>query len=131
MQALMRSVFMIIVVVCFPLASCTVDKQGVSSPAPEMIFGNPDYRAISFGGYRGLTRDDGPTVEQLIDDVKILGAMDIKLLRSYNTSQFPQAERLLQAIREVKSDDPSFEMFVMLGSGLCALCPRWRLRCRR
>ena len=42
-----------------------------------MIFGNPDYRAISFGGYRGLTREDGPTVEQLVDDVKILAAMDI------------------------------------------------------
>ncbi|MGB1336030.1 MAG: glycosyl hydrolase family 17 protein [Luminiphilus sp.] len=115
MQALMRCVF-IIVVVCFPLASCTVDKQGVSSPAPEMIFGNPDYQAISYGGYRGLSREDGPTLEQLIDDVKILGAMDIKLLRTYNTSQFPQAKRLLQAIREVKSDDPSFEMYVMLGA---------------
>ena len=66
-----------------------------------MIFGNPDYRAVSYGGYRGLSREDGPTVEQLIDDVKIMGAMDIKLLRTYNTSQFPQAERLLQAIREV------------------------------
>ena len=115
MQALKRCVFLI-VFVCFPLSSCTVDKQGVSSPAPELIFGNPDYRAISFGGYRGLTREDGPTVEQLVDDVKILAAMDIKLLRTYNTSQFPQAERLLQAIREVKSEDPSFEMYIMLGA---------------
>ena len=47
-----------------------------------MIFGNPDYRAISYGGCRGLTREDGPTVEQLIGDVKILAAMDIKLLRT-------------------------------------------------
>ena len=115
MQALKRCVFLIIFV-CFPLTSCTVDQQGVPSPAPELIFGNPDYRAISFGGYRGLTREDGPTVEQLVDDVRILAAMDIKLLRTYNTSQFPQAERLLQAIREVKSEDPSFEMYVMLGA---------------
>ena len=91
------------------LASCSTDPGDLSSPAPEMIFGNPDYQAISYGGYRGLSREDGPTVEQLIDDVKILGAMDIKLLRTYNTSQFPQAERLLQAIREVKSEDPSFQ----------------------
>ena len=115
MQALKRCVFLIIFV-CFSLTSCTVDQQGVPSPAPELIFGNPDYRAISFGGYRGLTREDGPTVEQLVDDVRILAAMDIKLLRTYNTSQFPQAERLLQAIREVKSEDPSFEMYVMLGA---------------
>ncbi|MEE3096901.1 MAG: exo-beta-1,3-glucanase, partial [Pseudomonadota bacterium] len=98
------------------LASCSTDRGAASSPAPEMIFGNPDYRAVSYGGYRGLSREDGPTVEQLIDDVKIMGAMDIKLLRTYNTSQFPQAERLLQAIREVKSEDPSFEMYVMLGA---------------
>ena len=98
------------------LASCSSDNGGLSSPSPDVIFGNPDYRAMSFGGYRGLSREDGPTVEQLIDDVKILGAMDVKLLRTYNTSQFPQAERLLQAIREVKSDDPSFEMYVMLGA---------------
>ena len=84
MQALKRCVFLI-VFVCSPLNSCTFDKQGVSSPAPELIFGNPGYRAISFGGYRGLTREDGPTVPQLVDDVKILAAMDIKLLRTYNT----------------------------------------------
>jgi hypothetical protein len=78
------------------LASCSSDSGGLSSPSPDVIFGNPDYRAMSFGGYRGLSREDGPTVEQLIDDVKILGAMDVKLLRIYNTSQFPQAERLLQ-----------------------------------
>ena len=64
------------------LASCSTDPEDLSSPAPGTIFGNPDYRAISFGGYRGLTREDGPTVEQLIDDVKILAAMDIKLLRT-------------------------------------------------
>ena len=115
MQILVRSLF-VALSVCFSLASCTADLQSVSSPSPEIIFGNPDYQAISFGGYRGLSREDGPTVEQLIDDVKILSAMNIKLLRTYNTSQFPQAERLLQAIREVKTADPSIEMYVMLGA---------------
>ena len=37
-------------------------------PTPAEIFGNPDYRAISYGGYRGKTRQEGPTVEQLTDD---------------------------------------------------------------
>jgi len=61
-----------------------------------------------------LTRNDGPSVEQLIDDVKILDAMGIKILRTYNTSQYSQAERLLEAIARIQRDDPSFEMYVML-----------------
>ena len=85
-------------------------------PAPAEIFGNPDYRAISYGGYRGKTRGEGPSVEQLTDDIRILNAMGVKLLRTYNTSQFPQAERLLEAIRREKSVDPTFEMYVMPGA---------------
>ena len=85
-------------------------------PTPAEIFGNPDFRAISYGGYRGKTREEGPTVEQLTDDIRILNAMGVKLLRTYNTSQFPQAERLLEAIRREKSADPTFEMYVMLGA---------------
>ena len=87
-----------------------------NGPTPAEILGNPDYPAMSYGGYTGKTRDDGPTVEQLVDDIRILNAMGIKLLRTYNTSQFPQAERLLEAIRREKQADPSFEMYVMLGA---------------
>jgi hypothetical protein len=72
------------------LNACNYDPLENRSPAPSEIFGNPTYRAISFGGYRGLTREEGPNVEQLIDDVKILDAMGVKLLRTYNTSQFPR-----------------------------------------
>ena len=85
-------------------------------PTPTEIFGNPDYRAISYGGYRGKTREEGPSVEQLTDDIRILNAMGVKLLRTYNTSQFPQAERLLESIRREKMADPNFEMYVMLGA---------------
>jgi hypothetical protein len=42
--------------------------------------------------------------------------MGVKLLRTYNTSQFPQVARLLQAIETVKQTDPDFEMYVMLGA---------------
>jgi len=98
------------------LNACNYDPLENRSPAPSEIFGNPTYRAISFGGYRGLTREEGPNVEQLIDDVKILDAMGVKLLRTYNTSQFPQVARLLEAIQTVKQADPDFEMYVMLGA---------------
>lgn len=79
------------------------------------ILGNPDYLAISYGGYRTKTRDNQPTMDELKDDMKILHAMDIRLLRTYNV-HLAQASNLLKAIREMKKEDPSFEMYVMLGA---------------
>jgi exo-beta-1,3-glucanase (GH17 family) len=98
------------------LACAPPINRSDNGPTPAEILGNPDYQAMSYGGYRGKTRDEGPTVEQLVDDIRILNAMGIKLLRTYNTSQFPQAERLLEAIRREKQTDPAFEMYVMLGA---------------
>lgn len=98
--------------------SCDQQEGGSENTvkAASEIFGNASYRAISFGGYRGKTREDVPTVEELKEDVRILAAMGIRLLRTYNTQQFDQASNLLKAIQEVKEEDPSFEMYVMLGA---------------
>lgn len=79
------------------------------------ILGNPAYQAISFGGYRERSRDIQPTVNQLKEDVKILSAMGVKILRTYNV-QLPHATTLLKAIQELKKEDPNFEMYVMLGA---------------
>ncbi|MEO1051384.1 MAG: glycosyl hydrolase family 17 protein [Bacteroidota bacterium] len=79
------------------------------------ILGNPDYLAISYGGYREKSRDAQPTVAQLKDDMKILHAMGIKFLRTYNV-QLPHASNVLKAITELKQADPDFEMYVMLGA---------------
>ncbi len=87
-----------------------------NGPSAAEIFGNPDYPAMSYGGYRGISRDDQPSVEDLTEDMKILSAMGVKLLRTYNTSQYLMAERLLQAIHNLKQADPDFEMYVMLGA---------------
>ncbi|KPQ11580.1 MAG: exo-beta-1,3-glucanase [Algoriphagus marincola HL-49] len=81
----------------------------------KIILGNPAYQAICFGGYRERSRDIQPTVNQLKEDVKILSAMGIKILRTYNV-QLPHATTLLKAIRELKNEDPNFEMYVMLGA---------------
>ncbi|GAA4811025.1 glycosyl hydrolase family 17 [Litoribaculum gwangyangense] len=78
------------------------------------ILGNPDYLAISYGGYRQKTRDIQPTISQLKEDMKILAAMGVKILRTYNL-QLPQAPNILKAITELKKENPSFEMYVMLG----------------
>lgn len=79
------------------------------------ILGNPDYTAISYGGYRKTSRDIQPTIPQLKEDMKILAAMGVKILRTYNV-QLAQAPNLLAAIRELKEADPDFEMYVMLGA---------------
>ena len=79
------------------------------------ILGNPDYQAISYGGYRENTRDVQPTVEQIKEDMKILAAMGIKILRDYNV-QLQHAPNMLKAIRQLKDEDPDFEMYVMLGA---------------
>ena len=84
------------------------------------ILGNPAYKAISYGGYREKTRDIQPTIEELKEDLRILHAMDIKVLRTYNV-QLPHAKNVLKAIRELKEEDPNFEMYVMLGAWIDCL----------
>ncbi|MFD2201197.1 glycosyl hydrolase family 17 protein [Shivajiella indica] len=79
------------------------------------ILGNPAYQAISYEGYRDKSREIQPSVAQLKEDVKILSAMGIKILRTYNV-QFPHASNLLKAISELKQEDPDFEMYLMLGA---------------
>jgi exo-beta-1,3-glucanase (GH17 family) len=78
------------------------------------ILGDPEYLAISYGGYRETTRDVQPNIQQLKNDMKILSAMGIKVLRTYNV-QLEQASNLLQAISEMRVENPDFEMYVMLG----------------
>ncbi|WP_242092434.1 glycosyl hydrolase family 17 [Aestuariivivens sediminicola] len=79
------------------------------------ILGNPDYLAMSYGGYRKKTRDIQPTIPQLKEDMKIMSAMGVRILRTYNV-QLQQAPNLLKAISELKTEDPAFEMYVMLGA---------------
>lgn len=79
------------------------------------ILGHPDYRAISYGGYRMNSRDQQPTVPQIKEDMKLLSAMGVRILRTYNV-QLAQAGNILKAIRELKAEDADFEMYVMLGA---------------
>lgn len=86
-----------------------------SSKTAAAILGNPDYLAISYGGYRENTRDIQPTLAELKEDMNILSAMGIKLVRTYNV-HYPHAENVLKAIAELKEEDADFEMYVMLGA---------------
>ncbi|WP_138432931.1 glycosyl hydrolase family 17 protein [Winogradskyella algicola] len=86
------------------------------------ILGNPEYLAISYGGYREKTRDSQPTIAELKEDLKILSAMGVKLLRTYNVQpKLPHASNVLKAISELKTEDENFEMYVMLGAWIDCL----------
>lgn len=97
------------------LFSCSPKLQDNSHKTAAEILGNPDYLAISYGSYREKTRDVQATIPQLKEDMKILAAMGIKLLRTYNV-HYDEAANLLRAIRELKKEDPAFEMYLMLGA---------------
>ena len=78
------------------------------------ILGNPSFQAISYEGYREKSRELQPSIANLKEDLNILFAMGIRIVRTYNV-QLPHASNLLKAIRELKTADPNFEMYVMLG----------------
>jgi exo-beta-1,3-glucanase (GH17 family) len=111
-----------IVVIILMATSCNTSRQKMnnSNITAAEILGNPDYLAISYGGYRKNTRDVQPTIEELKDDMKILFAMGIRIIRTYNV-HLPQAENILAAISELKKENPSFEMYVMLGAWIDCL----------
>ena len=89
-------------------------KSSTSLSAKD-ILGNPNYLALCYGGYRTNTREVQPTIAQLKEDLRILSALNIKLIRTYNV-HFDEAANLLKAIQEVKKEDSNFEMYVMLGA---------------
>lgn len=94
--------------------------QTIKHVTAKDILGNPDYLAISYGGYLKISRDSQPTIKELKSDMKLLSAMGIKFLRTYNV-QLPHAPNILKAITELKIEDPSFEMYVMLGAWIDCL----------
>jgi len=95
------------------------DKQNelnqVKDKTAENILGDPAYQAISYGGYRQISRDIQPTIAELKEDLKIMHAMGIRIIRTYNV-KLAEASNLCQAIKEMKADDSSFEMYIMLGA---------------
>jgi len=105
----------------FLLFSCNKNQKKEDNMKPHKsitakdILGKPDYLAISYGGYRQTSRDKQPTIPELKEDMLLLSAMGIKILRTYNV-QLAQASNLLKAIDALKKEDENFEMYVMLGA---------------
>lgn len=108
--------FSLVVMTSFSCNSKKTDKQSkLTDVTAKEILGNPDYLAISYEGYREKSREIQPTLDHLKEDLKILSAMGIRIVRTYNV-QLPHASNLLKAIHELKKADPQFEMYLMLGA---------------
>ena len=120
----MKSLLHIPLLICLTLlVSCKnksedqtpMQKQKNKNLSAKQILSNPDYLAISYGGYRQNTRAKQPSIAQLKQDLKILEALGIKILRTYNV-RLPHAANILRSIKELKAENPDFEMYVMLGA---------------
>ncbi len=109
----MKTVLIVIVVALVILAFQVKPKNNKSKTAAE-ILGNPNYLAMSYGGYRHVDHDIEPTVDELKEDMKLLSAMGVGIIRTYKL-HLPHASNVLKAITELKKEDPNFEMYVMLG----------------
>lgn len=105
-----------IIIIFFSMLGCNQQpkKEQMDKTAAE-ILGNPNYLAISYGGYRHTSRDIEPTIAELKEDMKILSAMGIKIIRTYNV-HLKEASNILETIRQLKQEDSEFEMYVMLGA---------------
>ena len=108
----------IILLVFLSLISCKSNhfyQKDTDKVTAEMILGNPNYQALCYGGYREKSNLIDPTIPQITEDLKILSAMNIKVLRTYKLHN-QEIGNLLKAIRALKKEDPKFEMYVMLGA---------------
>ena len=99
----------------FLLASCSQSGDLSMDKSAKEFIGNPDYPAISYGGYRGKSREQQPTVNEIKEDLLIMHAQGFRVFRTYDLHH-PFAENTLKAIREIKQADSDFEMYVMLGT---------------
>lgn len=122
----LKTNILVIAIISMLILSCNqnpkqkIEMQVSKNITAKDILGNLNYQAISYGGYREKTRDSQPTIPELKDDMKLLSAMGIKIIRTYNV-QLKQAPNLLKAISELKAEDSSFEMYVMLGAWIDCL----------
>ena len=106
------AISLLLLVACNPLKKSGVHANNVTA---QQLLGNVNYQGICYGGYRTQTRDTETTVAEIKEDLKILKAVHIKFIRTYNVHH-TEAANLLKAISELKKEDNSFEMYVMLGA---------------
>lgn len=89
----------------------------------DFLLGNNAFQAISYGSFRKAVRDSGdnaPSIAEIKEDLLLMEAMGIKVIRTYHTQDFIDTERVLAAIDDFMNPASpdyreGFKMFVMLG----------------
>lgn len=109
MKNIVKLVFVVVIIYAFQ----NKPNKNMSKTAAE-ILGNQNYLAMSYGGYRHVDHDIEPTIDELKEDMKLLSAMGVGIIRTYKL-HLPHAMNVLKAISDLKKEDPDFEMYVMLG----------------
>ena len=106
------AILLLLLVACNPLKKVGLHAHNMTA---QHLLGNVNYQAICYGGYRTQIREVEAKIAEIKDDLKILSAIHIKVIRTYNV-HYKQTENLLQAITQLKKEDSNFEMYVMLGA---------------
>ncbi len=107
--------FLLLITLFISCSSKPMNSKKLTEITAKTIIGNPKYQAICYGGFREKTRDIEPTIAQLKEDLQLLSAMNIKVLRTYNVHN-KEVSNLLIAIRELQKENSNFEMYLMLGA---------------
>lgn len=118
----LRIIYSFLLLLTVIIVSCSAPTSKNKNPknlkltkTAAQILGDSNYLAICYGGYRNDTRDSQPSLAQIKEDMKLLNAIGIKVLRTYNT-KLKEIENILESITELQKEDSNFEMFVMLGT---------------
>jgi exo-beta-1,3-glucanase (GH17 family) len=111
----MKNLIYIIFLVVISCNKKKTENLASNEMTAQMILGNSKYQAICYGGYRTNTREKQPTIAEIKEDIKLLAALNIKVLRTYNV-HYEEVSTLLKAITELKKENSNFEMYVMLGA---------------
>lgn len=111
----MRRIIYISFLLIISFANKNLYAQNSKNSTAKTILGNPKYQAICYGGYRTNTRDIEPTVSEIKEDMKLLSALNIKIIRTYNLHH-EEITNLVIAITELNKENSNFEMYVMLGA---------------
>ena len=97
---------------CKPMITSNLVSKEITA---EKLLGNTEYQGICYGGYRTQTREKQPTINEIKEDLRILSALNIKVIRTYNV-HYEEVANILKAITELEKENPKFEMYVMLGA---------------
>ena len=103
LKAIVAGVALLVIISCNKKEMKKVeDKEQIQKEVKvKDILGNPDYLAISYGGYRHVDHDIEPTIDELKEDMKLLSAIGVGILRTYKL-HLPHAANVLKAISDIE-----------------------------